>query len=223
MRQFERRLVLVRQSLSRNEDHAFVEEIIGTARGAFERIIPAIPYIGGRDNLFTTVLITNAWIIALYQAMRSRERSIDEIVRLSCDTADRYLREKPALLLHAFGHLAFTSFVTGPLKKQGVQSQQRFYPQDFVFELIKGDGKRFDWKLEFSECAVIKFFESQGAGELKPFCNMVEVTYSRFLNLGLDATHTIGGGCNACVLAFRKGRPTKIPQGLEAMLPPWKG
>ena len=73
--------------------------------------------------------------------------------------------------------------------------------------------------LIFSECAVNKLYEAQGVEELKPYCNFFDVTYSRLMDMGCDATETIGQGCDKCALRYQHGRETEIPAPLEGVLP----
>ena len=39
-------------------------------------------------------------------------------------------------------------------------------------------------------------------------CNFFDVTYSRLMGMGLDASETIGLGCPQCKLRFAHGRAT---------------
>ena len=48
-----------------------------------------------------------------------------------------------------------------------------------------------------------------GVEDLKPHCNFFDVTYSRLMNMGVDATETIGKGCTQCALRFKPGRETR--------------
>lgn len=86
------------------------------------------------------------------------------------------------------------------------------------YPISEGDSNDFDWALEFSECAVNKFYEAQGIDELKPYCNFFDVTYSKYLNMGIDANMTIGVGCSTCKLKYTRGRET-IPDPLRGLLP----
>jgi len=107
------------------------------------------------------------------------------------------------------------------MKQQADRSQKRQYPEDFVYTFVKGDGKNFDWALEFSECAVNKFYKVQEVEELKPYCNFFDVTYSRYLGMGINANETIGNGCHTCKLQYKKGRETKVPEKLKGIIPNW--
>ena len=40
------------------------------------------------------------------------------------------------------------------------------------------------------------------------------------MRMGVDATETIGLGCDRCALRFKHGRDTRIPRSLEGIVPP---
>jgi hypothetical protein len=107
--------------------------------------------------------------------------------------------------------------VTGLLKRQAKRSRARRYEADFVYTVREGQGD--DFALVFDECAVNKFLDRQGAEELKPYCNFFDVTYSRLMGMGVDASETIGLGCETCSLRYKHGRETAIPERLEGVLP----
>ncbi len=73
--------------------------------------------------------------------------------------------------------------------------------------------------LEFEECAVQKFYDAQALPELQRYCNFFDGTYSRLMNMGVDATQTLGLGCDTCTLAYARGRETPIPDSLRGILP----
>ena len=70
----------------------------------------------------------------------------------------------------------------------------------------------------FDECAVNKWYDVQNVPELKPYCNFGDVTYSRLMGMGVDASQTIGLGCDQCVLSYTLGRETIIPKNLEGII-----
>jgi hypothetical protein len=82
-----------------------------------------------------------------------------------------------------------------------------------------GDGEEFDVGFEFSECAVIKFYQVMEAMELAPYCNLGDVTYSHYLGIGLDVNETLGMGCDRCRMLFKRGGETVITPNLVGILP----
>lgn len=200
------------------EDFATV--IIVETREKFEQIIPEIPYIGGKRNQIpTTVMIINGWIIPFFQVMKAHGKTTEEVITICCEVADDYMKSRPRFFLWLLGKLAFWRLTLRIIKQQATQSHKRQYPEDFVYTVVEDDGKDFDWALELTECAVNKFYDVQGVEELKPYCNFFDVTYSRYLSMGLDASTTIGSGCQICKLQYKKDRETQIPERLKGIIP----
>jgi hypothetical protein len=201
----------------------FASIIISETREKFEQIIPEIPYIGGNGNLIpTNIMIINGWIIPFFQVMKAHGKTSKEVITICYEVSDDYMKSIPRILLWLLGKLAFWKLILRIIKKHATQSHKRRYPGDFVYTVdtvAEADGKDFDWALELTECAVNKFYDVQGVEELKPYCNFFDVTYSRYLNMGLDARTTIGSGCQICKLQYKKGRETQVPEPLKGIIP----
>lgn len=54
-----------------------VDEMIPYARGEYQRLIPELPYVGGKPPL-TQFVITTGWCLALYRAMQKHALSAHE-------------------------------------------------------------------------------------------------------------------------------------------------
>ncbi len=217
LRQFDRVGKRFSRSLARRRDEAYAAAVVADARTEFERLIPELPYVGGRDNIYTPVVVVNGWIIALLRSMKARGKTAEDVVRICAEVADEFFRSFPAFLLALLGRAAFSGLVRRTLTKQAARSQAREFPGDWVYTF--GPGENGEWVLEFSECGVTKLYQAQGVEDLAPYCNFFDVTYSRLLNMGLDSTETLGLGCEACRLRFKPGRETVIPQRLSGVIP----
>lgn len=209
LRGFDRFSKRLKKSLTARYGDAFAIEAIAATRAEFERIIPELPYIGGRKNYFTPVMIVNGWVVALYRAMKARGKSVEEVMAICFEISDGFFRSFPRFILRFGGKAAFSGFVKRALKKQAARSQERRFAGDFVYNVREGDDG--EMTLEFTECAVNKFYEAQQVQALKPFCNFFDVAYSRLMDMGLDASETIGQGCRTCKLRYKHGRETVLP------------
>jgi len=87
-----------------------------------------------------------------------------------------------------------------------VESQQRRYPQDFVFSYIQGDGKEFDFGIDYTECAIVNFFRAQGADEFTRYVCLYDFLNSQLTGTGLIRTKTLAEGADKCDFRFKIGR-----------------
>ncbi|MDP6977394.1 MAG: L-2-amino-thiazoline-4-carboxylic acid hydrolase [Myxococcota bacterium] len=186
------------------------------ARGEYRRLLPEVPDIGGVQNVFQPVMTVNGWIVALHRAMNTHGRAPADAIRVCQEVFDQWLQKLPGFLLRLIGRLLFSAPARWYLEKQARRSQRRGYVDDFVWRVERGPGD--EMSLVFDECAVNKFYEAQGVEELKPYCNFFDVTYSRLMGMGIDASETIGLGCDRCALRFQHNRETTIPPNLNEII-----
>ncbi len=215
-RSFEVFLRNVRPVLARHHGAELAEEVVAAARDEHERLRPEIPGIGGARNAFQPVMTANGWLVALHRAMRARGRPAGDTVRACQEAFDAWLRRIPRPLLRGIGRLALSAPVRRYFEAQARRSQERRFAEDFVWRLERGPGGEVSFV--FDECAVNKWYEAQDVRELAPYCNFVDVTYSRLMGMGVDASRTIGTGCAQCALRFRLGRATEVPANLHGIV-----
>lgn len=196
---------------------ARADQMIAETRREYERIIPELPFIGGTRNAFSPVIIANGWIIALFRTMKAHGKTAENTVEVCAAVADEWFRSLPRWALRLGRRIAFSAPVRAYFKKQAARSQERRYPEDFVYTFRAGGEE--DLAFEFTECAVNKLYKAQAVEELKPYCNFFDVTYSRLMGMGVDANRTIGLGCETCQLRYKPGRETVIPERLKGLLP----
>lgn len=192
--------------------------IVADARREYGRVRPEVPDIGGSRNVFQPVMTVNGWIAALHRAMRSRGSSARDTIRVFQQVFDGWLQKVPGFVLRAIGWLMMSAPVRWYFARQARRSQERRYAEDFVWRLEQGPGGEVSFV--FDECAVNKWYDAQDLRDLKPFCNVADVTYSRLMGLGVDASETIGLGCRQCALRFKRGRETAIPPNLDGIVAP---
>ncbi len=192
------------------------DRVIRDARNAYPEIAARLPDIGGWRNVFTPVITFNGWLIALHEGMKRNGKSAEDTIAVSFTVSDRFFRSIPGRVLKLIGRLAFTAPVRRIFRAQAARSQEKQYPADFVYRVEEAaDG---ELSLVFSECAVNKMYDAQGLTDLKPYCNFFDVTYSRLMDMGVDAHETIGLGCDHCALRFKHGRATEVPAALRQIV-----
>jgi hypothetical protein len=213
---FEAFLRSVRPHLVRSGGREFADEVVGVARVEYERVLPEVPDIGGARNVFQPVMTVNGWLAAFHRAMSSQGQSADESIRVCQETFDGWLHKLPGFALRAIGRVLLSGPSVRYFERQAKRSRERRYAEDFVWSVERGpDGVV---SFIFDECAVNKWYDAQGLRELKPYCNFVDVTYSRLMGMGVDATETIGLGCQQCALRYKQGRETVIPPSLGSIV-----
>jgi hypothetical protein len=209
----------IRKKLDDDYGAEYARSIVSESRQNFIEIIPQMPYVGGMKNYYTPIIVVNGFIIAMFRAMKETGKTAKDVMSIWAEVADDLFRKIPGPVARLGGRMLVSQRTMKAFGKQADISQERQYPEDWVYVLLEGDGDKFDAGFEFSECAVIKFYDAMGVMELAPYCNFGDVTYSHYLGIGLDASETIGMGCDHCRMLFKKGGETLITPNLVDVLP----
>ena len=193
-----------------------INALVAETRHEFENLIPQLPYIGGKQP-FTQFIVATGLSLAMYRIAKAHGKTVEETGELLYEIGKAYLKSSPAFLVRLFGKMNFSPFYLKRLRRRAVESHKRQYPDDYVFNFIEGDGKTFDYGVDYIECASCKFLAKQGAAELAPYLCPVDILYSEALGWGLMRTKTLAEGADRCDFRFKKGGHTKVavPAGMQ--------
>lgn len=207
----------LRPKLVERYGETFADEVIADASEEIERVAPTIPYIGGLRNAFSPVLLINSWAVSLHRAFLRRGLTARDTISVAAELSDDLFEAMSPKARRSAVSIAFGATARRYFRSQAARSQKRRYAEDFVYKMEETEDGEFSFV--FSECAVNKFYDANGFEDLKPYCNFFDLTYSRILDMGCDASETIGTGCSQCALRFKHGRETEIPERLVGVMP----
>lgn len=217
LQQFDQAAKHFRPALASHLDGESPDEIIGETRQEFERLLPDIPYIGGKRNSLTPILVSGTMALALYRVLKGRGRSVEEIGRIVVEIEESRVRAYPRLLLRLSGWIQHTPLGRRQLKGTLVKySREHAYPDGWAVTFVEGDGQTFDFGYDYTECALVKFFDEQGAGEVTRYLCLVDYIQQRAMGTGFFRSTTLAEGGERCDFRWKKGSDTR-----PAWPPPW--
>ncbi len=129
---------------------------------------------------------------------------------------DARLQSSPRFLVSMWGYIKYHVGWKDQIENYAAMSQERIFPNDFVYTYIKGDGKQLDYGVDMTECAIQKFYRQQNAIELVPYMCALDYPLSKRFNRGLVRTQTLVAS-NVCDFRYRQDRKTQLnlPKGLK--------
>ncbi len=214
MREFYQAMKSAEQVLVSRYGSVQTESIIQQTRQEFESLLFRLPYIGGDDNPLTDTLIQSAQFLAIYRVLKSYGKPVEETGEVCYLMTEAALCNSPRVLVRLSGKNRFNRLSVGQLKQQAVRSQEREYPGGWVYQVVDGDGKNFDYGVDYTECAICKFYHAEDADELVPYVCLLDYPVSKALGTGMTRTTTLADGAERCDFRFKPGRP------VERMWPP---
>ena len=177
----------------------------------FEALLPDIPYIGGDKNYLTKNLYMTAAWLAMYQSLRARGESVEGAARLISLGTSRLFSSFPSwLLLRWQGRKQFSRKRIDQRKHDAAVSQQRRYPDDWVLDIVEGDGRTFQWGMDYAECGIVKYLGRQGAPELAPHLCWLDYPLFALMHMKLVRTETIAQGGQRCDFRCSRGQPVQV-------------
>lgn len=197
------KLPFFRQALNTQFAADEVDHIIQALQAEFRTMLPRLPYIGGQQNPLTSNLVACSWFLALYRVLQPRGLSDDEIGDLVYRVAEEWVTSAPRWIGRVQMLLARTPLLRMILGRISRQTQQRKYPGDFVVHFVPGDGRNFDFGLDFTGCAIHKFFQAEQAGHFANYMCRIDYLTTSFKGIELMRTGTIANGADKCDFRYR--------------------
>jgi len=84
----------------------FSTALLVETRQAYEALGPEIPYIGGKENMFTEWLNYGAYYLAMYQVLSARGHSVNDVGKLIFETYE-IMADYPKWFLSIVGRLKY--------------------------------------------------------------------------------------------------------------------
>ena len=187
----------------------FAETIVSETRQEYSKLIPEIPYVG-QNRILVQFITGTAQSLAIYRALGNHGKTVEEAGKLYYLICKALLNSYPRIVRWLIGKVSFSKFYLRALKKGALKSQKRLYPGGYVFSFVDGDGREFDYGVDYSECGGCKFLSKQGASELAPYICTADIIYSELFGWGLTRTKTIAEGFEKCDFRFKKGGKTRV-------------
>jgi hypothetical protein len=173
----------------------------------FRRLIPEIPYIGGRRNPYSRILVGVAWGLAIHRVVVRHGGSVQDTGELMHRRNRARMERVPRVIRKGLGWNLFAR----QQERAARRSQARRYPGDWVMEIVDADGESFDYGMDVTECGALKFLQKQGAEELCPYICDCDYVLFEAMGVGFRRTKTLAWGCDRCDFRFSKGGETSAP------------
>ena len=169
---------------------------------------------------------------ASVRALRKHITTLEEVLESQDDIIKTYAKEIKArndknfeekiidgvLQVFTSGNTPIQTKVT-PESSQRVlfETGQQYRFGDFEIKYVTGDGKEFDYGVDYIDCGNYKLVLAQGAGEFAPYVCMSDIALSDAMGWGLIRTETLADGCQRCDFRFKKGGKTRISSKTPAV------
>jgi hypothetical protein len=186
-------------------EHDFEKSFVD-AKHEYAKMIPKLPDIGGKKNRYYINFIGGVWYLAMIKVLEKEGLKPREIGKIIYELAEAYYKSIPRILFWFKSMLFNNRFIINKLKRDALESQLKKYPCNWVFEFVPGDGRDFDYGVNFTECGMYKFYKQEGYEKYMPYlCLGDYALLPLYGRIGFKRTQTIGNGAKYCDFRFKKG------------------
>ena len=209
LKDFDSLMKRARTALVSQYGREFSGTLVRESREEYSRLIPEIPYVG-QNRILVRFMTGTAQSLATYRVLRDHGKTVEEAGKLYYLVCKAILDSYPGTVRWLIGRASFSKLFLRVAKRAALESQKRLYPGGYVFDFVDGDGREFDYGVDYLECGGCKFLFQQGAPELAPYVCTADIVYSDSFGWGLIRTKTIAEGFEKCDFRFRKGGKTRV-------------
>jgi hypothetical protein len=147
----------------------------------------------------------------MYQSLKARGKSAEEVAGLIYQGTSKFYNSFPfRLLLLWQGRQLFSQKRLDQRRHASAISQARPYPEDWVFEIVEGDGQSFQFGVDYTECGIVKYLTRRGAPELAPYLCWLDYPMCVAMHVRLIRTKTIAQGAERCNFRFCRGQAVEV-------------
>jgi len=203
---------IVRTVISKSFTSSENDLIIRDTTKGVESLLPEVPFIGEKENFSLNDFFDAIMMLALFKELKKRETTVRQIGQIMYEIRELQAQESSKLYKFIYSKMLFSSFIKRSYKKNIKEMNEKAYSENWKMEFVEGDGEDFDWGVNFTDCAVHKFYKKHGGEELLPYVCMSDYAmFHELKNVEFSRTQTLSGGESYCDFRFRKGGST--PRG----------
>lgn len=184
-------------ALRKTYDSAWLKSVNNDGRQEFLAILPQIPYIG-QKNVWKFNLILSGVYLGIVRAARKHKATDVEAVQLLYDLHEAFAARAPAWLRKMLGRYWNSPNQRRKLRDGAARSQLLQYPGDWVFTYVDGDGLNYDYRVDISECAILKFYREQSEEALVPYLCKLDFFLGKALGFRFEREGTLAEGNTCC-------------------------
>lgn len=187
------------------------------AGDTFAELLPGLPYLGGDRNPLTKWMVLAGHYVAFYRPMKAGGLSTEQCGRLMYDIWVQNLADKSKQDWLKEGASRQGPEYMARMQGWAAWSQGRRDLGGWVVSYVDGEGKGFDYGIDYQQCGAVLYFKKQDAAQLAPYFCLVDWPSNKLMATGLQRRKTLALGDALCDFRFKKGRP--VTQGWSTEVP----
>jgi len=208
---FEKEAAYYKNVLTQHMTESKVVQILNEAQSEFENQLPDLPYIGNETNVLAAGFVNATWSLAFFRGLEREGMTLRQIAEMMYAKMEQNVESKSPDSKRKVKEFYFSPQMREVENKRTKESLSGKYPADWVSEYVEGDGQNFDFGINFTGCAIYKFYEPRDALKYVPIFCLSDYASYRAFGIGFKRTRNLVLGASVCEFRFKKD--WKTPRG----------
>ncbi|MFX1270685.1 MAG: L-2-amino-thiazoline-4-carboxylic acid hydrolase [Promethearchaeota archaeon] len=202
---FESLLVIAKSVGSKYFDSETLGSLMDQSRIEYEKMIPSLPYVGGKKSQFTNLMIQSGQTIAFYRACKMFDLENRLFGELLYVIGEAQVQSVSGIKKWLARHMLFTRFYKNRWRRAMEESLNRDFPMNWVGEFVEGKN---EYGFDFAECGFLKLARENHCEEIAPYVCLSDFARMRGIGVGFRRTQTLAMGHPRCDFRFSKSFET---------------
>ncbi|PID82664.1 MAG: hypothetical protein CSB16_00045 [Clostridiales bacterium] len=185
------------------------DSIISESLENFEKIIPTLPYIGGKKNSGTMNLIGGAAFLAFIKSIEKYDIEEREIGKIIYEMLCAEFESRSKILMKLLGKIMGSKIGKKLIKMKYKKNQFNNYEGGWENELILEENPDFIVGINVKKCGICKLYKEHDAEKYIPYMCLGDYPMFGSMGIELKRTKTIANGGDVCDFRLYKNGRTK--------------
>ena len=223
LKQFDEVAESQKEFLLTNFDQTRLEKWLGQARQEYELLIPQLHYVGGDENRITRLLLLTSTFIPILKILEYENIPVRQNGKMIFKLSSDYFYGIPAPIRWYKRWEYFSESMMQKRREAAKLSQLRRYSGDWVFEYVEGDGKSFEYGVNYTECALKKLWTAHGLEKFVPYLCLCDYAIWKAFGVETVRSQTLANGGDFCDFRYVKKGSNGISGWPPESVPEWTG
>ncbi len=223
MRFFRLSLIFQKRILTKHFEKGKINKWLKASLTNLEELIPELPWIGGKGNIFSQFLVRPSMLLPIVQILHQEGVPTRKIGQIMFEMAEKgyFLFPRPIRWWQRRKY-----FKKGEMQKwrdAAAKTQEQQYSADWVCEFVEGDRETFQYGLDMKECGLLKFWSSKGLEDFVPYLCLADWALWNSLGVQVQRTKTLANGGDCCDYRYIRLNKDVVRGWPPESLPEWTG
>lgn len=196
----------------------FIEEKIGVSANQriaeksmhkLEKSYDDMPDIGMDMNAFQKTMDFAFIVHIIYENLLMEDLSMEQIGDIIYYGFKTFIDNYPSFIMKIMKRKQFSKKHIAYMRELARYSKTRDHIFNWVFDIVDGNGKDFEWGIDYKRCGINDFFRENNQSEIMPYICATDHCMFVKMKAGMKLDKALGRGDDCCNFRYKRNGETE--------------